>query len=101
MFTLPVVRSEFLLRSYEEATAKEMISTMPYLEPQDIADALLFCLGTPETVQVSKSGNGNINNNIFLIPWLNYTGTRYAHSTNWNKNLISIIVFNKWPSGHH
>jgi len=26
---------------------------MPHLEAQDIADAVLYCLGTPETVQVN------------------------------------------------
>jgi len=47
-----VVETEFLNRSIGEVKAKEQYKTMPKMTAQDIADALIYALSTPEFVQV-------------------------------------------------
>jgi len=47
-----VVKTEFLHKNFGEEKAMEMYSAMPHLNSQDIADALIYTLSTPENVQI-------------------------------------------------
>ena len=47
-----MVKTEFLNSNFGEEKAMEMYSAMPHMVSQDIADALIYALSTPENVQV-------------------------------------------------
>jgi NADP+-dependent farnesol dehydrogenase len=46
------VKTEFLNAAGYQDTVPEMFNQMPLLESKDIADAVLYILGTPPHVQV-------------------------------------------------
>ena len=49
------VKTEFLIASGREVPDAELLYQVPLLESQDIADAVLYVLGTPPHVQVLVS----------------------------------------------
>lgn len=46
------VKTEFLIASGNQDIDPEMLDQIPFLESKDIADAVLYILGTPPHVQV-------------------------------------------------
>ena len=46
------VRTEFLIASGRQGLDPEILNRIPILESKDIADAVLYILGTPPHVQV-------------------------------------------------
>lgn len=49
-----LVKTEIIAASGHPESAAEIFQRTPHLQPEDVADAVLFALGTPPTVQVHE-----------------------------------------------